>query len=67
MTEGDQIKIGGNIHIKKKIIHYYEVSSKADSKSSGMQAEHQKKIKPKYDHEKATKKEILRKLLSPWK
>ena len=43
MTEGNQIEVEGKIHtIRKKIIHYYDLSSEDDSKLSGEQAEQQK-------------------------
>ena len=41
-TDGNQIEVEGKVHIKKKIIHNYELCSEDDSKSSGKQAKHQK-------------------------
>ena len=67
MTEGNQIEVEGKVHIKKKIIHYYDLSSEDDSKSGGEQAELQRKEKPKDDQKKARNKREFEKLLSPRK
>ena len=68
MTEGKQIEVEGKIHtIRKKIMHYYDLSSEDNSKLSGEQAELQKNKKPKNAHKKSRNKEKMRKLLSPRK
>ena len=49
VTEGNQIEVEGKVcTIRKKIIHYYDLSSEDDSKLSGEQAKLQKnKKKPR--------------------
>ena len=67
-TEGNQIEVEGKIHtMRKKIIHYYDLSSEDNSKLSGEQAELQKNKKPKNGHGKKELKKKMRKLLSPRK
>ena len=66
-TEGNQIEVEGKVHIIKKIIHYYDFSSKDDSKSSGKQGKQDKNNKPKMIMKKQEIKENLRKILSPRK
>ena len=63
-TDGNQIEVEGKIHtIRKKIIHYYDLSSEDDSKLSGEQAELWENEKPKDDHNKSRNKEENEKAL----
>ena len=63
-TEGNQIEVEGKIHtMRKKIIHYYDLSSEDNSKLSGEQAELQKNKKTKNGHEKTRIKEENEKAL----
>ena len=64
MTEGNQIEVEGQSHtIRKKSIHYYDLSSEDDSKLCGEQAELQKNEKPKNDHEEPRNREENEKAL----
>ena len=68
MTEGNQIEVEGKIPtIRKKIIHYYDLSSEDDSKLSGEQAKLWKNKNPKDNHKNQEIKKKMRKLLSPRK
>ena len=54
MTDGNQIEVEGKIHtIRKKIIHYYDLSSEDDNKLNGKKAELGKKQKTKDGDEKS--------------
>ena len=48
MTEGNQVEVKGKIHsIRKRIIHYYDLTSEDDSKLSGEPAKLWKKKNPR--------------------
>ena len=62
MIEGNQIEDEGKIcTIRKKIIHYYDLSSEDDTKLSGEQAKLWENKKSKDDHEKSRNKKELEK------
>ena len=68
MTEGNQIEVEGKIHtIRKKIMHYYDLSSEDNSKLSGEQAKLWKNKNPRMIMKNQEIKKSLRKLLSPRK
>ena len=58
LAEGNQIEVEGKVHVKNKIIHYYEFSSEDNSKSKGKQAEYQKNINPRLIMKNQEKKKI---------
>ena len=64
MTTGKQIEVEGKIHtIRKKTVHYYNLSSEDNSELRGEEAELWKNEKPKDDHEKLRNKEENKKAL----